>query len=87
MGRVKKGVLLSRFSGGMPSSNGDFSRVAKNSYYIEEGEIRHPLSETMIAGNLVDLLMQLQDISTERINFGSSIIPWLRFSGVTVSGK
>ena len=34
---IDKGILLSRFSGGYPSANGDFSGVAKNSYYIENG--------------------------------------------------
>jgi PmbA protein len=34
---VKKGILMCRFSGGNPAQNGDFSGVAKNSYYIENG--------------------------------------------------
>ena len=44
---VDKGVLITRFSGGRPSDNGDFSGVAKNSYYIEDGEVKFPLSETI----------------------------------------
>ena len=47
---VEKGVLITRFSGGRPSDNGDFSGVAKNSYYIEDGEVKFPLSETMVSG-------------------------------------
>ena len=35
---VDKGILLCRFSGGVPSTSGDFSGVAKNSYYIENGK-------------------------------------------------
>ena len=46
---IKRGILLCRFSGGNPSENGDFSGVAKNSYYIEDGEIKYPIKETMIA--------------------------------------
>jgi PmbA protein len=34
---VEKGILLCRFSGGMPNASGDFSVVAKNSYYVENG--------------------------------------------------
>jgi PmbA protein len=85
--RVDRGILLTRYSGGNPSSNGDFSGVAKNSYYIENGEIKYPISETMISGNLYDLLMNIKDISRERIDFGSAILPWLCSSGVTISGK
>ena len=84
---VRKGILLSRFSGGQPSDNGDFSGVAKNSYYIENGEIQYPLSETMISGNLAHLLKNIRNISQERIDFGSAIVPWIQVSGITISGK
>jgi PmbA protein len=84
---VKKGILLSRFSGGAPSDNGDFSGVAKNSYYIENGKIKYPLSETMISGNLVEMLENIKNISKERINFGDAIFPWILFKGLVISGK
>jgi len=82
-----KGIILSRFSGGNPSDNGDFSGVAKNSFYVENGEIKYPISETMIAGNLAEILMNIRNISKERVNFGSSILPWIKTSGVMISGK
>ncbi len=84
---VDKGILLCRFSGGDPSSNGDFSGVAKNSYYIENGKIQYPISETMVAGNLKQMLKAIKHISKERINNGASITPWITFSGITISGK
>ena len=56
IGQVKQGgVALTRFSGGSPSSNGDFSGVAKNSYYIEDGRIAYPIRETMVSGNFASL--------------------------------
>ena len=82
---IDKGILLSRFSGGSPSDNGDFSGVAKNSYYIENGEIKYPISETMISGNICEMLNNIKDISKETINDGSSIYPWVQFSGLTIS--
>ncbi len=84
---VEKGILLARFSGGEPSENGDFAGVAKNSYLIEGGEIKYPLSESMISGNFAELLMNITAVSRERINFGNAILPWISASGVTVSGK
>jgi PmbA protein len=84
---VKKGVLLSRFSGGAPSDNGDFSGVAKNSYYIEEGKIRHPLSETMVSGNIPEMFKNILALSRERVNSGHSIYPWIKFGGMAISGK
>jgi len=84
---TEKGILLCRFSSGRPSDNGDFSGIAKNSYYIENGEIKYPISETMINGNLVDMLNNIKQISSERINSGFHIYPWIKFDGLTVSGK
>ncbi|OPX32361.1 MAG: hypothetical protein B1H09_00535 [Gemmatimonadaceae bacterium 4484_173] len=84
---VKKGILLCRFSGGNPSSSGEFSGVAKNSYYIENGVVKYPVSETMIAGNIKDLLNSVKHISKQTVNDGNSVFPWITFSGVTVSGK
>ncbi len=84
---VKRGLLLCRFSGGYPNDNGDFSGVAKNSYYIEDGEIKYPTNETMISGNLTELFMNIKSISKERVNYGDKILPWLLTSGITISGK
>ncbi len=82
---VEKGVLLARFSGGNPANNGDFSGVAKNSYYIEKGEIKYPISETMVSGNIREMFENLDEVSSDRIDFGSEILPWISFSGITVS--
>ena len=82
---IDQGVLLARFSGGNPANNGDFSGVAKNSYYIENGEIKHPLTETMVSGNIREMFENLDEISSDRIDFGSGILPWISFKGITVS--
>ena len=84
---VERGILVARYSGGNPSANGDFSGVAKNSYYIENGRIMYPVSETMIAGNLAELFKTIIDISSERVDFGSAILPYVHAGGVTISGK
>jgi len=84
---TRRGVLLCRFSGGVPSANLDFTGVAKNSFYIEDGTIRHPLVETMLSGNLQDLLKQIRGISRESVNFGGGRFPYLAAGGVTISSK
>jgi PmbA protein len=85
--QVKRGLLLCRFSGGSPGESGDFSGVAKNSYYIENGEVKFPLKETMISGNLATMFQNIGGISRERINFGNSVLPWIHFPGISISGK
>jgi len=82
---TKQGVLIGRFSGGRPNDRGDFSGVAKNSYYIEDGKIQYPISETMVSGNLVELLKNIEAVSTELVHFGGSASPWVKASGITVS--
>ena len=84
---VKKGILLGRFSGGSPAANGDFSGVAKNSYLIENGEITKPLSETMIAGNIVKMFNDIISVSKEKVDYGNAIVPWMHSTGITISGK
>ncbi len=84
---TQRGILFSRFSGGNPNNNLDFSGIAKNSFYIEDGVIRHALIETMVSGNLQELFKNVRDISTESVNFGGSRFPYVAASSVTISGK
>ena len=84
---IDKGILVCRLSGGQPASNGDFSGVAKNSFLIENGKITTPVLETMISGNLAEMLNNVIDISAETAMDGSTVYPWVAFDGVTVSGK
>ena len=84
---VDKGILVGRFSGGQPSSNGDFSGVAKNSFLIEKGKIGPALSETMVSGNMADMLRRLRAVSKEQVADGMSVLPYMAFDGITISGK
>ena len=42
---IKRGLWIGRLSGGAPASNGDFSAVAKNSFLIEDGEIKEAVAK------------------------------------------
>ncbi|MBR6676244.1 MAG: TldD/PmbA family protein [Clostridia bacterium] len=84
---IERGILVGRFSGGDPAQNGDFSGVAKNSFLIENGKITSAASETMISGNLADMLNNLVALSKERMADGYSLLPYAAFDGITVSGK
>ena len=84
---IERGILVGRFSGGEPGTSGDFSGVAKNSFLIENGKITCALSETMISGNLGELLKNVHAISSEVVCDGTTVLPYAAFGGVTVSGK
>ena len=85
--KTRRGIVFSRFSGGDPNSNLDFSAVAKNSFYVEDGEIKYALGETMVSGNFQELLKQIHTISQESVNFGDSSYPFMAASGVTISSR
>lgn len=84
---IEKGIIVGRFSGGNPNANGEFSGVAKNSFMIEDGKITDAISETMINGNLADLLHHIVSISKETLVDGSSVLPYMGFDNVVISGK
>ena len=84
---IEFGLLMNRFSGGNPSQNGDFSGVAKNSFIIRDGKIGEAVSETMVSGNLLDMIRNVRSIGREALCDGSSAIPFAAFDGITISGK
>lgn len=84
---IERGIIVGRFSGGDPGTGGDFSGVAKNSFLIENGKITCALSETMISGNIGDLLKNIRAISKETVADGMSVLPAIAFDGVTVAGQ
>ncbi len=84
---IKKGLIVGRFSGGNPGTSGEFSGVAKNSFLIEDGKITDAVSETMISGNLAQMLMNVADISKETVADGGSILPYIAFDKIVISGK
>ncbi|MBO7387480.1 MAG: TldD/PmbA family protein [Lachnospiraceae bacterium] len=84
---MKKGLIVGGFSGGMPAANGEFSGVAKNSFLVENGEIKGAVTETMINGNLGEMFNHLVSISKETINSGQMILPYYCVDGIVISGK
>ena len=81
---TKKGILLSRK---YHNDNGDFSGIAKNSYYIEDGEVKYPVNEIMISGNLIKMINDIVEISEEVTDFGHVKYPWMKVEDITISGK
>jgi PmbA protein len=82
---VPRGALVDRLSMGRPAANGDFSGVIKNSFAIRDGQVGHALSETMISGNVAQMLRDVSAVSAQRIDIGSWVSPWLRVEGLHFS--
>ena len=84
---VDKGLILGGFSGGQPGTNGEFSGVAKNSFLIENGKVKCAVTETMVNGNLGEIVRNIRAISKEVCADGSSVVPYIAVDGVVISGK
>ncbi len=84
---IDHGLLVGGFSGGEPGTNGEFSGVAKNSYLIENGQIKGAVSETMINGNLGAMIQNVKAISKETVADGSMVMPYVAVNNIVISGK
>lgn len=82
---TRRGALVGRLSMGKPASNGDFSGVIKNSFAVTDGKLGHALSETMITGNVAQMLKDVVAVSRERIDTGAFLLPWLRIGNLHFS--
>ena len=65
IGDVKRGLLVSRFSGLIRFQDGIVSGTAKQAFYIEDGEKKYPVRECMIAGNMYEFLKNISALTKE----------------------
>lgn len=85
VGGVERGAIVGRLSMGMPAANGDFSGVIKNSFAIAGGARGPALAETMISGNMAQMLRDITGASRERQDAGALLLPWLRIANLHFS--
>ena len=86
MSDIKNGLYITELIGmGINSLTGDYSRGAAG-YWIENGEITHPVSEVTVAGNLKDMFRNLTTANDLEYRYGIDA-PTLRIDGMTLAGK
>ncbi len=87
--RVDNGILADQFLGAGQDNpySGDFSMNLNLGYKIKNGEIIGRVKDTMIAGNVFELLRNnVLEVSAEREWVdGDKLLPWIVLGGVTVS--
>jgi len=64
---------------------GDYSRGASG-FWVEKGEIRYPVEEVTIAGNLRDMFRNIAGVGIDRVSRGSKIAGSVLIDGMTVGG-
>jgi PmbA protein len=82
---IRKGMLVTRFSGNVSSVSGDFSGVIKGGFFIENGQKRYAIKETLIAGNVYTSLNNIYSISKERKMIGTMLLPYVCIENVSMT--
>ncbi|MEM6742816.1 MAG: TldD/PmbA family protein [Pseudomonadota bacterium] len=85
MARMGTGLLVTSLIGASINGNtGDYSRGASG-FWVEGGEIVHPVNEITIAGNLNGMLASIMPANDADPNRGA-VVPSLLVEGLTVAG-
>ena len=81
------GLLITELIGfGVNGVTGDYSRGA-GGFLIENGTISRPVSGITIAGNLKDMFANIAMVGSDLTWFGSTAVPSIAISGMTVAGQ
>jgi PmbA protein len=87
VGGVARGLLVTDLIGfGVNVVTGDYSQGAVG-HWIENGRLVHPVHEITIAGNLRDMLRDVDAVGNDLVFRGSTAAPTLRIRRMTVSGS
>jgi len=85
---IDKGIIVRRFSGNVRFESGEFSGIAKQAGFIENGEIKHSLKETMISGNVFEALKNIIAIGSEtRATLYRAYVPPILVDNVKIVSK
>lgn len=84
---VRSGLLVTELMGfGVNPVTGDYSRGASG-LWIESGEIAYPVSEITIAGNLLDMMRDIEAVGSDLEMRRSICAPTVKISRMTVAGS
>jgi len=85
MADIGQGFYVTELMGmGVNTVTGDYSRGASG-FWIENGELAHPVSEVTVAGNLKDMFLALTPADDLEFRYGTDA-PTLRIDDMTVAG-
>ncbi len=83
---IKSGFYVTEMMGSSVNGlTGDYSRGASG-FWIENGEITHPVGEATIAGNLLEMYLKTTPADDLVMRYGSNA-PTLRVDGMTIAGS
>ena len=84
---VDKGVLVGSMAGFVQAGSGLVSAQLGRAYYIEDGEVKHPIKGGMASGVAFNWLEQVDAVGNDKKQFFNSVVPSLRVQKVKVIGS
>ena len=85
--QISQGVMIDSVMGqGLDLNTGNYSQGASG-YWIENGVIQHPIDNFTMAGNMADLLQQIDTIGSDICKNGAIQIGSLKLSQVHIAGE
>jgi PmbA protein len=86
IGSIKEGLYLTDVFGmGVNGVTGDYSQGA-NGFWIEKGTLTYPVSEITIAGNLSEMLLNIQAADDLELKYSKNA-PTIRIDCMTIAGN
>ena len=87
LARMGRGLLVTDLMGqGVNPVTGDYSRGASG-FWVEGGEIRFPVEEVTIAGNLLDMFTGIQAVGRDVLTRGSKQCGSILIDRMTIAGE
>jgi len=82
---TKKGILIEDSGLHLQGSSTNISNMVDFGFYIEKGEIKYPIKNTMVGLTVFDALMNIDAITKDVVNYWGSSIPSVRIMNTKVS--
>jgi len=87
IGSIKEGLFVTELIGfGINMVTGDYSRGASG-FWIENGELAYPVEEITIAGNLKQMLKDIELVGNDLVFRGRIASPTLKLAEMMVAGN
>ncbi|MCE5287272.1 MAG: TldD/PmbA family protein [Pelosinus sp.] len=87
--QMPEGILITELQGmhaGINTVSGDFSLAARG-FLIEHGKVDRPINQITAAGNLYDLLGEVEEVASDLKCKGAVSSPSLKITALTISGE
>jgi predicted Zn-dependent protease len=83
---MEQGVLIESMAGFPQVGSGIVSAQLSRAFFVQNGEVQHPIRGGMVSGVAFDWFKQISEISKDPKQFQNAVVPSLRIEDVKVVG-